>query len=137
MSVAIKNAVHATLRIVGEYEEKLAVLKRVCAKTTDVSATILPYVAEFYGVPLVDGQRKANGRKVMDGQHEKYVTAKQAWIRLAKAVGNKPKSTETVAVPVSKKLVAQGVTMVIEQSMTAAQFNAWVAAVRSSVTFAK
>jgi hypothetical protein len=136
MSVAIKNAVHATLRIVGEYEEKLAVLKRVCAKTTDVSATILPYVAEFYGVPLVDGQRKANGRKVMDGQHEKYVTAKQAWIRLAKAVtGNKPK--DTVAVPVSKKLVAQGVTMVIEQSMTAAQFNAWVAAVRSSVTFAK
>lgn len=136
MSVAIKNAVHATLRIVGEYEEKLAVLKRVCAKTADVSATILPYVAEFYGVPLVDGQRKANGRKVMDGQHEKYVTAKQAWIRLAKAIeGNKPKSTVTVAV--SKKLVAAGTAMVIEHSMTAAQFNAWVAAVRGSVTFAK
>ena len=136
MSVAIKNAVHATLRIVGEYEEKLAVLKRVCAKTTDVSGTILPYVAEFYGVPLVDGQRKANGRKVMDGQHEKYVTAKQAWIRLAKAVtGNKPKGTEAVAV--SKKLLAVGKALVVDNNMTAKQFNAWVAAVRSSVTFAK
>ena len=136
MSLAIKNAVVATLRVVGEYEEKLALLKKVCAKTADVSATILPYVAEFYGVPLVAGQRKANGRKVMDGQHEKYVTAKQAWIRLAKAVtGNKPKHATPVAVP--KKLLAQGVNIVIEQSMTAAQFNAWVAAIRATVTFAK
>ena len=136
MSVAIKKAVVAALESVTVYQDKIDALKRLCASVEDVRGTILPYVASFYGVALVDGQRKANGRKVMDSQHEKYVTAKQAWMRLSTAIeGNKPKNATPVAVP--KKLVAQGVTMVIEHSMTAAQFNAWVAAVRSSVTFAK
>ena len=136
MSVAIKNAVVETLRKVGEYEEKLALLKKACAKTADVRSTILPYVAEFYGVALVDGQRKAIGRKVMDSTAEKYITAKQAWMRLSTAIeGNKPKSTETVAVP--KKLLAIGKALVVDNNMTAGQFNAWVAAVKASVTFAK
>jgi hypothetical protein len=136
MSVAIKKAVHSALESVTVYQQKVDALKALCANVEDVRGTILPYVASFYAVPLVDGQRKAIGRKVMDSTAEKYITAKQAWMRLSTAIeGNKPK--DTVAVPVSKKLVAAGTAMVIEHSMTAAQFNAWVAAVRSSVTFAK
>lgn len=136
MSVAIKKAVVAALESVTVYQDKIDALKRLCASVEDVRGTILPYVASFYGVALVAGQRKAIGRKVMDSTAEKYITAKQAWMRLSTAIeGNKPKSTTPVAVP--KKLLAQGVNIVIEQSMTAAQFNAWVAAIRATVTFAK
>ena len=134
MSVAIKNAVVAALNAATTYGEKIDALKRLCANVTDVATTIKPYVASFYSVPLVVSER--GGKSVFDSEHAKYETARKALQRLVRDVeGKKPKST--VAAPVSKKLVAQGVTMVIEQSMTAAQFNAWVAAVRSSVTFAK
>ena len=134
MSVAIKNAVVAALNAATTYGEKIDALKRLCANVTDVRSTLLPYVASFYSVPLVTSER--GGKTVLDKDVAQYEAAKKALQRLVRDVeGNKPKNATPVAV--SKKLVAQGVTMVIEQSMTAAQFNAWVAAVRSSVTFAK
>jgi hypothetical protein len=135
MSVAIKNAVVAALNAATTYGEKIDALKRLCANVTDVRSTLLPYVASFYSVPLVTSER--GGKTVLDKDVAQYEAAKKALQRLVRDVeGNKPKNAATpVAVP--KKLLAQGVTMVIEHSMTAAQFNAWVAAVRSSVTFAK
>ena len=133
MSLAIKNDVHAALRSVAVYQDKIDALKTLCAKL-DVRSTLLPYVASFYKVTLVVSER--GGKTVLDKDAAQYEAAKMALYRMTRDIeGNKPKSTETVAVP--KKLVAAGTAMVIEHSMTAGQFNAWVAAVKASVTFAK
>ena len=133
MSLAIKNDVHAALKSVAVYQDKIAALKTLCANL-DVRSTLLPYVASWFKVTLATSER--GGKTVLDKDAAQYEAAKMALYRMTRDIeGNKPKSTETVAVP--KKLVAQGVAMVIEQSMTAAQFNAWIKAVRASVTFAK
>jgi hypothetical protein len=134
MSVAIKNAVVAALNAATTYGEKIDALKTLCANVDDVRSTLLPYVASFYIVTLVTSER--GGKTVLDKDAAQYETARKALMRLVRDIeGNKPKNATPVAVP--KKLLAQGVTMVIEHSMTAGQFNAWVVAVRASVTFAK
>ena len=133
MSLAIKNDVHAALKSVAVYQDKIAALKTLCAKL-DVRATLLPHVASWFKVTLVVSER--GGKTVLDKDAAQYEAAKMALYRMTRDIeGNKPKSTTPVAVP--KKLLAQGVNIVIEQSMTAAQFNAWVAAIRATVTFAK
>lgn len=133
MSVAIKNDVHAALKSVAVYQDKIDSLKKLCAKL-DVRATLLPYVASFYGVPLVVSER--GGKTVFDKDAENYETARKALFRMTQDIeGKKPKSTTPVAVP--KKLLAVGKALVVDNNMTAGEFNAWVAAVRASVTFAK
>lgn len=133
MSLAIKNDVHAALKSVAVYQDKIAALKTLCAKL-DVRSTLLPYVASWFKVTLVVSER--GGKTVLDKDAAQYEAAKMALYRMTRDIeGKKPKSTETVAVP--KKLLAVGKAMVVDNNMTAAQFNAWVAAVRSSVTFAK
>jgi len=134
MSLAIKNAVHAALDACNVYTTKVDRLKELCANVDDVRATVLPHVATWFKVTLIKSER--TGKFVLDKDAEHYEAARKALFRLTQDVGgSKPKSTTPVAVP--KKLVAAGTAMVIEHSMTAAQFNAWVAAVRASVTFAK
>lgn len=47
-----------------------------------VRAALLPIVAGFYTVPLVDGAGKAQGKKVFDKAAPKYEAAKKALQRL-------------------------------------------------------
>lgn len=134
MSLAIKNAVHAALDACNVYTVKVERLKELCANVDDVRATLLPHVATWFKVTLIKSER--TGQFVLDKDAEQYEAARKALFRLTQDVGGKkPKNATPVAV--SKKLLAQGVNIVIEQSMTAGQFNAWVAAIRATVTFAK
>ena len=134
MSLAIKNDVHAALKSVAVYQDKIAALKTLCAKLDDVRSTLLPYVASWFKVTLVTSER--GGKTVLDKDAAQYEAAKMALYRMTRDIeGNKPKHATPVAVP--KKLLAVGKAMVVDNNMTAGQFNAWVAAVRSSVTFAK
>lgn len=47
-----------------------------------VRAALLPIVAGFYAVPVVDGAGKAQGKKVLDKDAPKYEAAKKALQRL-------------------------------------------------------
>ena len=133
MSLAIKNDVHAALKSVAVYQDKIAALKTLCAKL-DVRSTLLPYVASWFKVTLVVSER--GGKTVLDKDAEQYEAAKMALYRMTRDIeGKKLKNATPVAV--SKKLLAVGKALVVDNNMTAGQFNAWVAAVKASVTFAK
>lgn len=63
---------------------------------------LLPLVAghKRYGVPLIDGERKAKGTKVMDSEHPRYQAAKKALSRLiADIVGKSSGMSDEIAVP--------------------------------------
>lgn len=48
----------------------------------DVRTTLVPIVGEFRAVPIVDGERKAKGTKVLDSSAKHYPTAKRDLTRL-------------------------------------------------------
>lgn len=63
--------------------EKARKCPEVKGKGEDVVRTaLLPIVAGFYDVPLIDGAGKATGKKVLDKTAESYEAAKKALQRL-------------------------------------------------------
>lgn len=52
------------------------------ATRDDVRAVLVPIVGEFRAVPLVDGERKAKGTKVLDSSAKNYETAKRDLTRM-------------------------------------------------------
>jgi hypothetical protein len=80
------TAINAALNAAHAYGEGLA-KARTCPEVKGkseeaVRAALLPVVAAFYAVPMIDGDGKAKGRKVLDKAAPKYEAAKKALQRL-------------------------------------------------------
>jgi hypothetical protein len=78
-----------------------------------IKVTLLPIVAAYpkYAVPIVDGEGKAKGKKVMDGKHAKYKTASKALERLIDDImGKAANKGEQYEIP--EELLAAAVTLV-------------------------
>ena len=133
--MSIKSNVTKALTAAHSYGDAITALKSDCAGMTRdaAKAAMLPTVATFYSVTLVDGQKAAKGTKVLNADCAKYEAAKKAIQRLLDDVigvaGDSKR--EPVAVPAAK--VAAAVT--IAEGMTRTEFNAWLSAVRAAVAF--
>jgi hypothetical protein len=83
---AFINAINAALNAAKVYGDAIAEARNcpeVKGKSEEaVRAALLPVVAAFYAVPLIDGDGKAKGRKVLDKAAPKYEAAKKALQRL-------------------------------------------------------
>jgi hypothetical protein len=105
----------------------------------DVRQTFLPLVAEHkrYGVPLVDGQKKAAGTKVLDKAHPQYEACRKFLQRLLDAVmpAEATESAKKEEVKAPAKLVAATLALVFEAGVTKAEFEAYIKAVKASVSF--
>jgi hypothetical protein len=134
--MSIKSNVTKALTSAHAYGEAIEALKTDCAgkPRDEVRAAMLPHVAAFYAVKLVDGAKAAKGTKVLDKDAEKYLNAKQAMYRLLDAVCGKEEHAKTEPkVKVAKAKVDAAVE--IAAGMTKAEFNAWLSAVRAAVSF--
>ena len=101
---AFINAINAALTAAHDYNDAI-VKARECTEVKGkseeaVRAAVLPIVAKRYAVPVIDGERKAKGTKVLDKTAEKYNTAKSALQRLvADIVGASNGKGEELEVP--------------------------------------
>lgn len=82
--MSIATLTHKALDSATAYAKAIDDLRRACARLTYEKAReqILPAVASFYKVGLVEGQRKAAGTMVMDSDAAGYEKAKRALTRL-------------------------------------------------------
>ena len=100
--MSIKTNVTNALTAANAYNEAVVALRKdFKGKPTDaVRSGLLPHVAAFYAVPVVDGAGKAKGTKVLDKDATKYEAAKKALQRLTKdIVGAGSDKAEEVEVP--------------------------------------
>ncbi len=88
--MSIKSNAHKALASAHSYGEAIEALRKDCKGKTREQAKelLLPAVASFpkYDVPLVAGDKAAQGRKVMDKDHPKFETARKALNRLLDAI---------------------------------------------------
>lgn len=101
---ALNIIVIAALNAAKAYGERIEEAKAhpsIKGKSPEVvRAELLPIVAAHYAVPLVDGERKAKGTKVLDTSAPKYEAAKTALRRLvADICGAGNAKSEEIAVP--------------------------------------
>lgn len=76
-AVEVAKKEHAT------YMASIAALRKGLSKKREPGrAVLLPMVARFYGVAVVEGQGKATGSMVMDSESAKYEAAKTALRRM-------------------------------------------------------
>lgn len=82
--MSFKTLTTKALNSATSYADAIDGLRKLCAKLDrDAARTeILPIVAAFYKVPLIDGERKAAGTKVLDKDAAAYETAKRAVSKL-------------------------------------------------------
>lgn len=131
---AALDAAHAFATAVAEARK----CPEVKGKDADgVREALLPIVAKYYSVGLVDGQRKAAGRKVLDSAAESYEAANKALQRLTKAImgegsdkGDKYEIPEDMLAAAAKLVkLAQGYDEKVMRSLAAqALAAAWLAA---------
>ena len=78
------NNVDAALAARDAYMASLAKAREHFKGATrdDVRAVLVPIVGEFRAVPIVDGERKAKGTKVLDSSAKNYETAKRDLTRI-------------------------------------------------------
>ena len=100
-----------------------------------VRTAILPVVASFYAVPVKAGEGKAEGTKVMDKDATKYETARKALQRLLSDICPSESSAKKEAVTAPKALLKKMTSEIIEAGVTKAEFDALIAALRTSVSF--
>ena len=125
---------------IGLESDLLALRAEFKGKTReDVRATLLPIVAEHkrYGVPLVDGQKKAAGTKVLDKAHPQYEACRKFLTRLVDAVmpAEATESAKKEEVKAPAKLVAATLALVFEAGVTKDEFEAYIKAVKGGVSF--
>lgn len=111
---AALKAVKKAQELHADYLKAIDSLRRDLPKDREKGrAVLLPCVASFYGVPVVDGAGKAAGSKVLDSDAGGYEAAKTALRRMVNDIYG---SNETNA---SADLVAQAIRLI--NKMTAAQ----------------
>lgn len=82
--MSFKTLTTKALNSATSYAEAIDGLRKLCAKLDRdaARAEMLPIVAAYYKVPVVDGERKAAGTKVLDKGAAGYETAKRAVSKL-------------------------------------------------------
>lgn len=138
---AFINAINTALNAATAYSKAIEEARQcpeVKGKGEDVvRAALLPIVAGFYAVPLVDGAGKAQGKKVLDKDAPKYEAAKKALQRLLADImgkgsdkGDKYEIPEEMLAAAAKLVkLAQGYDEKIMRSLAAqALAAAWLAA---------
>ena len=92
--MTIATLTHQALNEATAYGKTIDDLRRACAKLTyeKARAEILPAVASFYGVAVVDGKGKAAGTQVFDREAKSYEAAKRALTRLLADLYETPKA---------------------------------------------
>lgn len=136
--MSIKSNVVAALNSAAAYGQAIKALKADCAKLDREAgrAAMLPAVAEFYGVALVEGQKRMAGQKVLDTSAAKYEAAKTAIRRLVSDVyGPVESSGHKATVKAPKALTDSIVEQIIAAGITKAEFKALLEAVRDGVSF--
>ena len=105
----IQTLTTQALNHAAAYGASIAALRKACAKLDRDAARveILPTGAAFYGVPVIDGERKAAGTKVLDKTAKNFESARKALSRLLADIygSDKPKA-EAKAMRVAKDLRA-------------------------------
>ena len=92
--MSIATLTHQALHAATAYAGAINDLRKACAKLSyeKARAEILPAVASFYGVAVVDGKGKAKGTKVLDKDAKAYENAKRALTRLLADLYETPKA---------------------------------------------
>ena len=92
--MSFKTLTTKALNSATSYAEAIDGLRQLCAKLDRdaARAEILPIVAAFYKVPVIDGERKALGAKVLDKDAAGYETAKRAVSKLLADIYGEPKT---------------------------------------------
>ena len=92
--MSIAKLTHTALNAATAYAGAINDLRRACAKLSyeKARAEILPAVASFYGVAVVDGKGKAAGTQVLDKDAKSYEAAKRALTRLLADLYETPKA---------------------------------------------
>jgi len=76
----LTNIIHAAIELATSYEAKIAEARTALKGKSpeEIRETLLPIVAASpkYQVPVIDGERKAKGKKVLDKSHPKYETCR-------------------------------------------------------------
>ena len=92
--MTFKTYTTKALNAANNYAEAIDGLRKLCAKLDRdaARAEMLPIVAAFYKVPVVDGERKAAGTKVLDKDAPRYLAAKMALQRLLADIYGKPEA---------------------------------------------
>ena len=72
-----------------------------------VRAELIPCIAKAWGVPLVEGERKAQGTMVFDSTHSEYENAKKALYTLVTAIKGKASSSSTEEVTFTRVQLKQ------------------------------
>jgi hypothetical protein len=106
---SISSLVKLALDAVATYNSGVDGLRAHLSKGThaEARAVLLPHVATYYGTPLLDGQKKALGTKVLDKEHATYEASRKALGRLVHDVmGTAPASTSASTEPVNPFLNA-------------------------------
>ena len=90
----IAKLTHAALSAASSYATAIDGLRAECAKLPyeKARAEILPAVASFYGVKVVEGKGKAAGTQVLDKDAKSYEAAKRALSRLLADLYETPKA---------------------------------------------
>ena len=112
MTKSTRSTVHAVIKAAFAYDEGIQELRVLYKRKSQetIHYALLADVASFpkYSVPLVEGQKKAAGKLVMDSKHENYQAAKKALQRIvADVMGKKGNRVEDVAIPAEMLAVAQ------------------------------
>lgn len=108
--MSLKQIVRSALNAAVTYGKSIEELRKYFANKSPeaVRAALLPEVAEFYGVGLVEGQKKAAGTLVLDKEAKGYEAAKKALQRLVSDVlGKQGKQADEVEVPAELIAAAQ------------------------------
>ena len=98
----IKTSVYAALNAAKSYAAAIEELQGAFKgkPADDVRIGLLPYVAEFYSVSVLNGEGKSKGKKVLDSDAPKYEAAKKALQRLVKdIVGGSSGKAEEIEIP--------------------------------------
>lgn len=107
--MSFKTLTTKALNSATSYADAIDGLRKLCAKLDRdaARAEMLPIVAAYYKVPVVDGAGKAQGAKVLDKEAAAYETAKKALQRLlADIYGSVTPKAEAKRQRISKDLRA-------------------------------
>jgi hypothetical protein len=111
MKASTQSTVHAVIKAAFEYAEGIEQLRKTFkGKERDaITKAIIGDVASYpkYLVPLVDGEGKAKGTKVLDKTHAKYEACRKALQRIVNDImGKSSAAKEEIEVPAEILAVA-------------------------------
>ena len=111
----LTNIIHAAINLSLDYDAKIAEARTALKGKTpeEIRETLLPIVAASpkYQVPVIDGERKAKGKKVLDKSHPKYETCRSMLSDIvADIVGKVVAKADQYEIP--EELLAAALTLV-------------------------